>query len=213
MSNRANIERIPIDVYPITCADIRKHLEDEILGFKLHEMDVRKWNSPNGRASYTVIRISMFDKDVAKTGKTAPGTLGYVEKAITEDGMFQEINEDVETSLKPFMFPENIDTVKQSTEALAKLWERGIENENLDRIIRFSKINRVDAYKKYICFLRPEKIIEHMLQDPTTGKIDGNFSIPYSNVIGSNVQDMMWYPVISQAGHTTEPVSLDVLFR
>ena len=125
----------------------------------------------------------------------------------------KELNEDVEKSLKPFMFPENIDLVKQSTEALAKLWERGIENENLDRIIRFSKINRADKYKKYICFLRPEKIIEYMLQDPATGKIDGSFGIPYTNVFGSTVQDMIWYPVISQEGHSSEPVSLDVLFN
>lgn len=209
MANRANIERIKRDIYPVTCADIRKFLEDDILGFKLHDLDVRKWNSPNGRASYTVIRISMFDKDVAKQ-KTSGN---YFDKVIAEDGMFQEINEDVEKSLKPFMFPENIDLVKQSTEALAKLWERGIENENLDRIIRFSKINRADKYKKYICFLRPEKIIEYMLQDPATGKIDGSFGIPYTNVFGSTVQDMIWYPVISQEGHSSEPVSLDVLFN
>lgn len=209
MANRANIERIKKDIYPITCADIRKFLEDDVLGFKLHDLDVRRWNSPNGRASYTVIRISMFDKDVAKQ-KTSGN---YFDKAIAEDGMFQEINEDVENSLKPFMFPENIDLVKQSTEALAKLWERGIENENLDRIIRFSKINRADKYKKYICFLRPEKIIEYMLQDPVTGKIDGAFGIPYTNVFGSTVQDMIWYPVISHEGHSSEPVSLDVLFN
>lgn len=209
MANRANIERIKRDIYPVTCADIRKFLEDDILGFKLHDLDVRKWNSPNGRASYTVIRISMFDKDVAKQ-KTSGN---YFDKVIAEDGMFHEINEDVEKALKPFMFPENIDLVKQSTEALAKLWERGIENENLDRIIRFSKINRADKYKKYICFLRPEKIIEYMLQDPVTGKIDGAFGIPYTNVFGSTVQDMIWYPVISQEGHSSEPVSLDVLFN
>ena len=94
-----------------------------------------------------------------------------------------------------------------------KLWERGIESEKLDAIIQFSQIRRVKKYNMYICYLRPEKIIEQMLEDPTTNKIDGSFGIPYSNMYGTNEQDFIWYPVISHDGEVNEPVSLDVLYQ
>lgn len=208
MANRANIERIKKDIYPITCADIRRYLEDNVLGFNLHNLDVKKWNSPNGRASYSVIRISMFPKDVA-IQKTSTD---YVDKVLAEESLYKDLNDDVINGLKPFMFPKNMIQAKQSLEVLAKLWERGIENENLDSIIRFSQITYVQKYNMYICYLRPEKIIEQMLEDPTTGKIEGAFGIPYTNVYGTNEQDMVWYPVISHEGDISEPVSLDVLY-
>jgi hypothetical protein len=83
----------------------------------------------------------------------------------------------------------------------------------LDAIIKFTEINPVDGYPYHIGFLRPEKIIEQMLEDPATGKIDGDFCIPYSNVFGHDENDFMWFPVISHEGETRQPVSLDVLYN
>lgn len=208
MANKANIERLQKDIYPITCPMIRKYLEEDVLGFKLHGLDVKRWNSPNGRASYAVIRISMFAKDVA----VQKNITNYVDKILAEESMYDEIDNNVVELLTPFMFPKNIAQAKQSYETLAKLWERGIENENLDAIIRFSEITKVKKYNMYICYLRPEKIIEQMLEDPKTNKIEGSFGIPYSNMYGTNEQDFIWYPVISNDGDVDEPVSLDVLY-
>ena len=209
MANKANIERIQKDIYPITCAMIRKYLEEQVLGFKLHGLDVKKWNSPNGRAAYAVIRISMFAKDVA----IQRNITNYVDKVLAEESMYDELDKTVTDGLAPFMFPENIAQAKQSYETRGKLWERGIESEKLYAIIQFSQIRRVKKYNMYICYLRPEKIIEQMLEDPATNKIDGSFGIPYSNMYGTNEQDFIWYPVISHDGEVNEPVSLDVLYQ
>ena len=209
MANRANIERIKKDIYPITCADIRRYLEDDVLGFKLHGLDVRKWNSPNGVGSYAVIRISIHSKNILlnQNPKSA------VDKLLAQESMFREYDKDVLNLLKPFMFPKNIAQAKQSYEVLAQLWERGIDMRALDAIIKFTEINPVEGYPYHIGFLRPEKIIEQMLEDPATGKIDGDFCIPYSNVFGHDENDFMWFPVISHEGETRQPVSLDVLYN
>lgn len=209
MANRANIERIQKDLYPITCADIRRHLEDQVLGFKLHDLDVRRWMSPNGRASYSVIRISMFGKDICPKKKND----NYVDRVLAENSIFHEYDEDVVEALKPFMFPKHLIEAKQSVEVLAKLWERGIDNSNIDNIIRFSSINPVKELDLHICYLMPEKIMQHMLEDPTTGKIDGTFSIPYSNVFGKDEKDFIWYPMIDREGTSQQPVSLDTLYN
>ena len=55
--------------------------------------------------------------------------------------------------------------------------------------------------------------LQHMLEDPTTGKIDGTFTIPYSNVFGKDEKDFIWYPMIDREGTCQQPVSLDTLYN
>ena len=214
MSNKANISPIGNLFYYISAGDIMKHLEDHVLGFRV-DADFTRWTGYTPAHSYVRMRVIIQAKDIIVS--TPEEEQDYATRLLHMNQVNYTLDKDVVASLKPFMYPEDLNYNKIAPENARHLTEYGVVGPKIDEIIKFSRPSLVTdtttGKQYYRVYLRPEKIIYDMLSDPTTGKLEGEAYI--RRVIGESSAEFKWLveQVVNSGNIISSDLSIDQIFQ
>lgn len=170
IKNLAGITPVPVNFYPITEADVTRHLQNRILGFNVL-VDYARWDGTYGNA-YVRMRVCLPAKEFSQS-VTAGND--FVSRQLKKDGSDSLFKQEVLDTLEPYRYPKNMQNLLQDPVRMKTLTEKGIDATRLNELITFSKptFSR-DATGDYFCiYLRPESIIQNMLVSTDTGKNEG----------------------------------------
>jgi hypothetical protein len=209
VNNKAGIQPIPTDRYIITGSDIIKYLQDQ-LGFGVGH-DFTRWTGVSPDLSYVRMRVIFAPKDIVADSGSATD---YVERKLAEFSAGLTFKDYVIDTLKPFMYPENINDVRNRPEDLQRLYTIGVFDDRLNEIIQHSKLNYCQEANVFRLYLRPERIIADMLKNPDTGAIDGNMSIV--TVYGTSSETIRWDVAVTHGTQSFEgngQMSIDAVFN
>jgi hypothetical protein len=207
-NNKAKIERQKVDRYVISSNQVTSYLQNQ-LGFPIGA-DYTRWTGVTANHSYVRMRVGIANKDIVAQQATPTNFVGRVLQENVAGVTFKDVVRDV---LKPFMYPENFGPILSDPIKLNEMGIYGLGGNRLDEVIRFSQLAYVQEQKMWRVYLRPEKIIEDMLSDATTGKIDGSFAI--TGVFGTESDSIRWEVEITKGGTSNTElgvISLDKLF-
>jgi hypothetical protein len=207
-NNKAKIERQKVDRYVISSNQVTSYLQNQ-LGFPIGA-DYTRWTGVTANHSYVRMRVGIANKDIVAQQATPTNFVGRVLQENVAGVTFKDVVRDV---LKPFMYPENFGPILSDPVKLNEMGIYGLCGNRLDEVIRFSQLAYVQEQKMWRVYLRPEKIIEDMLSDATTGKIDGSFAI--TGVFGTESDSIRWEVEITKGGTSNTElgvISLDKLF-
>lgn len=207
-NNKAKIERQKVDRYVISSNQVTSYLQNQ-LGFPIGA-DYTRWTGVTANHSYVRMRVGIANKDIVAQQATPTNFVGRVLQENVAGVTFKDVVRDV---LKPFMYPENFGPILSDPVKLNEMGIYGLGGNRLDEVIRFSQLAYVQEQKMWRVYLRPEKIIEDMLSDATTGKIDGSFAI--TGVFGTESDSIRWEVEITKGGTSNTElgvISLDKLF-
>ena len=206
--NKAGIQPIPTDNYTITGSEVVKYLQDQ-LGFGV-AFDFTRWTGAVPDLSYVRMRVVFNPKDIV-VDSTAKD---YVDRKLEEYAAGTKFDADTIEILKPFMYPENINELRNNPEDMQRLYMLGILEDRFDEIVRNSKLNYCREANVFRLYLRPERIIEDMLRNPTTNKIDGTMSI--LGVRGTSSETIRWDVAITRKPNAfigNSELSVDAIFN
>lgn len=209
MSNKANIERQKVDRYVISSSQVVSYLQRQ-LGFPIIA-DFTRWTGVTANHSYVRMRVGIANKDIV-AANVQPTS--YVERVLQENAAGTNFKSNVIDVLKPFMYPESLNNILQDAAKVNNMYTYGLYNDRLEEISKYTKLALVQDQKMWRVYLRPEKIIEDMLSEEDTGKVDGTFEI--TGVFGAETDSIRWEVEIIKSGEMRNTelgvVSLDKLF-
>jgi len=207
--NKAMIQPIPTDRYRISSTEVIKYLQDQ-LGFVV-DYDFTRWTGISPDNSYIRLRIVIAHDDIVARNTSRD----YVDKVLEENAAGIRFKDNVINTLKPFMYPLNMQDIRNKPEQMARFEALGIVGPRLDEIIRYSKLTYHRETNSFGLYLRAERIIADMLTDPNTGVINGDMEI--LGVFGTTPETFRWEVAVtrnrsgaSATGHTG--ISLDQIF-
>jgi hypothetical protein len=202
---KSGIEPLPILTYKIGTGDITTYLRNQ-LGFDV-AVDYRRWTGITANHSYVRMRVVILPKDICVTSKSKD----FVDRTLSEYSAGMTFKDDVIDTLKPFMYPKNINDLRNYPEVMQHLYEYGVYGDRLNEIIEFSKLNYSKDANLFRVYLRPERIIAQMLEDPSTNEISGNMVI--TRVLGDTPETFQWeVQVTEDRGISTTGISIDKIF-
>lgn len=206
--NKAGIQPIPTDHYTITGSEVVKYLQDQ-LGFGV-AFDFTRWTGAVPDLSYVRMRVVFNPKDIV-VDSTAKD---YVDRKLEEYAAGTKFDADTIEILKPFMYPENINELRNNPEDMQRLYMLGVLEDRFDEIVRNAKLNYCREANVFRLYLRPERIIEDMLRNPTTNKIDGSMSI--LGVRGTSSETIRWDVAVTRKPNAfigNSELSVDAIFN
>lgn len=206
--NKAGIQPIPTDHYTITGSEVVKYLQDQ-LGFGV-AFDFTRWTGAVPDLSYVRMRVVFNPKDIV-VDSTAKD---YVDRKLEEYAAGTKFDSDTIEILKPFMYPTNINELRNNPEDMQRLYMLGILEDRFDEIVRNAKLNYCREANVFRLYLRPERIIEDMLRNPTTNKIDGTMSI--LGVRGTSSETIRWDVAVTRKPNAfigNSELSVDAIFN
>lgn len=208
-TNKAGIERVPVDRYSISGAMIKTFLENQ-LGFRIG-CDFTRWTGVTAIHSYVKMRVVMNAKDLC-----ADTTLSqdFAIRTLQENAVGIPFKDNVKKILEKYMYPANMETMQLSPEDVNEMYKYGLVAERLLEIAKLGKLTYVPQAKMFRVYLRPERIIADMLADMETNKIDGNMAI--TGVFGTESDTIRWEVEISKGGMAnteTGILSIDKIFN
>lgn len=202
---KSGIEPLPILTYKIGTGDITTYLRNQ-LGFDV-AVDYRRWTGITANHSYVRMRVVILPKDICVQNKSKD----FVDRTLSEYSAGMTFKDDVIDTLKPFMYPKNINDLRNYPEVMQHLYEYGVYGDRLNEIIEFSKLNYSKDANLFRVYLRPERIIAQMLEDPSTNEIRGNMVI--TRVLGDTPETFQWeVQVTEDRGISTTGISIDKIF-
>lgn len=202
---KSGIEPLPILTYKIGTGDITTYLRNQ-LGFDV-AVDYRRWTGITANHSYVRMRVVILPKDICVQNKSKD----FVDRTLSEYSAGMTFKDDVIDTLKPFMYPKNINDLRNYPEVMQHLYEYGVYGDRLNEIIEFSKLNYSKDANLFRVYLRPERIIAQMLEDPSTNEISGNMVI--TRVLGDTPETFQWeVQVTEDRGISTTGISIDKIF-
>jgi hypothetical protein len=202
---KSGIEPLPILTYKFGTGDITTYLRNQ-LGFDV-AVDYRRWTGITANHSYVRMRVVILPKDICVTSKSKD----FVDRTLSEYSAGMTFKDDVIDTLKPFMYPKNINDLRNYPEVMQHLYEYGVYGDRLNEIIEFSKLNYSKDANLFRVYLRPERIIAQMLEDPSTNEINGNMVI--TRVLGDTPETFQWeVQVTEDRGISTTGISIDKIF-
>lgn len=208
--NKGGINRLPIDVYKFSSTDVVNYLESNVLGFKLLKSDFTRWTGVSENHSYVRMRVVISPKDILVKSSGN----GYVDRFLASNAAGMKYDEDVIRALEPFMYPASIANIRKHPEVIQRLGQYGVCGKNLDDIIANSGITYNSNVNCFGVYLRPERIIAQILEDPAKNEIDGNMSI--ISVEGTTSETIRWTCLV--VGNENIPlgnkdISVDAIFN
>ena len=207
-NNKANIERQKLDRYVITSNQVVSYLQNQ-LGFPIGA-DFTRWTGVTSNHSYVRMRVGIANKDIVAQ-QSEPKN--YAERVLQQNAAGTMFKDKVINTLRPFMYPKDMTRILNDQEKVNNMLQYGVYGERINEIIKFSQLAYVQDQQMWRVYLRPEKIIEDMLSDASTGVIDGNFAIV--GVFGVESDTIRWEVEITGNGiSNTElgDISIDRLF-
>ena len=209
-TNKAGIERQEVDRYVISSSQVVSYLQNQ-LGFPIGA-DFLRWTGVTANHSYVRMRVGIANKDIVAQ---RPDATTYVERVLQDNSNGMDFKSNVNDILKKFMYPDPIkfSTLLQDPMAVQDMYQYGLYGDRLAEVIKHSKPAYVKDQKMWRLFLRPEKILEDMLSDPATNKVDGTFAI--TGVFGTDSDSIRWEIEITKGGIANTElgvISLDKLF-
>jgi hypothetical protein len=206
--NKAGIQPIPTDHYTITGSEVVKYLQDQ-LGFGV-AFDFTRWTGAVPDLSYVRMRVVFNPKDIVVDSAAKD----YVDRKLEEYAAGTKFDSDTIEILKPFMYPTNINELRNNPEDMQRLYMLGILEDRFDEIVRNAKLNYCREANVFRLYLRPERIIEDMLRNPTTNKIDGTMSI--LGVRGTSSETIRWDVAVTRKPNAfigNSELSVDAIFN
>jgi hypothetical protein len=203
-NTKAQIAPMPIEIYKYSTGDITNYLRNQ-LGFDV-AVDYRRWTGITANHSYVRMRVVILPKDIIM-----PITSNnFTDRILNENSAGMTFKKEVIETLKPYMYPANIDQLKAHPETLRHLYEYGVYGDRLEEIIRYAKLDYSKDAGFFRLYLRPERIIADMLSDPDTNKIDGQMAI--TRVLGETQETFQWEIQVTSNTGLSGDISIDKIF-
>jgi hypothetical protein len=209
ITNKAGIERLPVDRYVISGSMIHTYLENQ-LGFKIG-CDFTRWTGVTANHSYVKMRAVMSAKDLCANTQVSSD---FAIRTLQENAVGMQFKDTVKETLEKFMYPANMESMQLTQEAAEEMYKYGLVADRLIEIARYGKLTYVPQAGMFRVYLRPERIIADMLSDPETGAIDGNMAI--TGVFGTESDTIRWEVEITKGGMAnteTGILSIDKIFN
>lgn len=172
MANKANISAVPVERYVISATDVANYLQTQVLGFNIGT-GYRVFFGIDRMPHYIEMVISIAEKDIVMDNPNPD----YVDRALMKNGASVPLKDNVLTALKQFMYPSNMDMIRNIPEARNRMQYLGVFGEALDKLINESKltcaIDKTTGKRIFAVALDASKIIADMLADPTTDEPAG----------------------------------------
>lgn len=208
LKTRAGIEPDTFIPVSITTSQVVKYLAESILGVTSGiKCEFTRWTGVTPNDSYVRMRVLLAEAIVAKTN-----TSQYAgDRILAEYANITGVREDIVKTLAEFVPPTRIDG--SDTPNLQRLYTIGVSGNNLEELVRHSKLTYVPEEKVFSIILDPGKIIKHMLADPDTGaekKFLGNWKVD-----GTTSETITWKILIDCGSHNVINAneSFDKFFR
>lgn len=201
---KCGIPPMPIEIYKFGTADITNYLRNQ-LGFDVG-VDYCRWTGITANHSYVRMRIVIMPKDIIVPVESN----NFVDRTLNENSAGMRFKDTVLDTLKPYMYPANVDQLKAHPDTLRHLYEHGVYGDRLEEIIRYAKLNYSKEAGFFRLYLRPERIIADMLSDPNNNEIDGNMAI--TRVIGETPETFQWEIQVTSNSGLTSDISIDKIF-
>lgn len=207
MANKAGIDRVKVDKYEITGAQITKYLQDQ-LGFPI-EVEYRRWPGVTAAHSYVRMGIGIRGADISVQNNDPTD---YVGRLLRDNSVDIELKPEAVEVLTRYAYPDGW-WKNLTPEDREKMYKYGLSGDKLQEIFRFSKLNHVEEDDMWIMFVRVESIIMDMLKDPDTDHIDGVVKI--RGVYGTDSDSFVWEVDVIRGSSIlgNNVISLDRLFR
>ena len=204
---RGNSKMTQVDTDTISADQLARYLEAEVLGFPI-KADFITTHGPNG-GCYVVMDITIADEYIA----SQPSSGNYVEKFLAKNSSAIQFKADIVKALKPFMFPTDWTKVLADPVSLNQLNQKGIMGSALAHIRQFADFRKSERYNEWAIALDTEKLLRHYYSNPTSGEIEGRFTI--SHVTGERAPGITWDIAIVRDGSRTsnDGVTVDAIFR
>lgn len=211
--NKAGIQPVPTDSYLITGSDVIKYLRDQ-LGFDLAGYDFTRWTGTETAEfgyvlGYVRMRVVFYADDIV----AKKSSKDYIDRVLEQNASGIAFKSSVIDTIKPFMYPESVKDIFAHPEDLEKMARRGIYGERLEELIMNQSLNYCPGANCFRLYLRPERIIEDMLRNPTTNEIDGNFTI--LKIHGTSSETIRWEVLVNKGRNSIigdSNISLNTLF-
>ena len=201
---KAGIDPLPIETYKFGTADVTTYLQNQ-LGFPIG-VDYCRWTGITANHSYVRMRVVILPKDIIVPQSNDT----FVDRILNENSAGIEFKDTVINTLKPYMYPSNINALRDRPDVLQHLYEYGVYGNRLDEIIKFSKLDYSREAGYFRVYLRPERIIADMLTDPDTNKLDANMAI--TRVFGDTPETFQWEVQVTSNTGLVGDISIDRIF-
>ena len=193
MATKANLKTLPIEHHVVTSSEIVEYLQNQLgftfdCDFELYDMRGEFEKPMATEKCYVIMRCVFRPEDIRMTDTIS----NYVDKVLEDTAAGYRFKDNVIETLKPFMLPQNIATVKQNPELLRVLAQQGLYGANLERLIRRPNIFYVPQEQRFGVYLRPDEIIKDMCADPATNKVDGVVAFGYVSGANNNAAAITW---------------------
>ena len=196
----------------ISAKEVANHLANK-LGFAIM-CDFKKFGGNSPFESYVRMRIAMKDSDCLMPAD--PNDV--LSKLLRNYGTKIPLKESVLKVLKPYMFPQEPEILKQMIVNIPtdRLYNIGLCGANLKDIIDHAKPIHDTAHKYVGVYLRPEIILAEMCLDPADDN-PGKFQIDITD--GDDVRGIRWQvsvhkdaPAVNSVINSDTTVTLDTIF-
>lgn len=204
-----------IEEYRITTEEIERFIAAKAFHYKeglkiklAPELWERKGNQGNGR-KYAMLKLTLSDAALEQFGQET----SIVRQMIAENSNVRFVTEVWEAIIKKYSFNrQQLESIRKSYKTMDRLEDTlGINEDNLKRLIAFSQPRMVNVgnEKWIILAIRPEAVIEDMLSDINSGKINGQIEIVN---ITSITKDNVEYQIHLHTGEdTSSPVNPELI--
>lgn len=216
-----DVEPLPIRLFNFNEHDITRHLQNKVLKCPLIASYHRYDGAPG--MPYVIMKIAIPAKYAVE--RLDVGT-GPIANMVKNEGGNIRFKKSLIDDLSMFMFPKYVadGSILKIPEEREKMIRRGVVNDHLYNLIRFStlRFSKDDNGNDYACiFLRPERIITHMLYNKATQKPYGEITI--EDIVGGDRyedghSDPITWHVVLNCLHDPEDfgslnVNIEDLFR
>lgn len=212
MSTIGNVNLNREDSGWISSQEVANHLANK-LGFSIL-CDFKKFGGSSPFESYVRMRVAMKDSDCLMPAD--PNDV--LSKLLRNCGTKIPLKESVEKIIKPYMFPQDPQVLKQMIVNIPndRLVSIGLCGSNLKDIIQHVKPTH-DVEHKYVgVYLRPEVILSEMCLDPADDN-PGIFQIDITD--GDETRGIRWQVSVRKPANSTASVinsdttvTLDTIF-
>jgi hypothetical protein len=213
----ANKAKVTYDFHGklFSTSDLANYLQNVVLGFPIGT-SYRTFGLDGYNPSYVEMCIAIDPKDILVANKNPD----FIDRMLQKTGAQEPLKEDVIKRLEPYMFPKEFAAVRNFPDTVANLRAIGIYGEFLDKLIDQSKltcgIDPQTGQKAFSVALRPEKIIEEMLTDPATGKLEDGGSLKIRTIIGRpNLPETIRWEVLNNVNvgnNSLNGVNINAIF-
>lgn len=175
--NLAGWQPLPNKFYEVSAAMIQRHLENDILGFKI-ACDWERWTGVDVFNGYLRMRCVMSPSDIELPNDNQHTGYAYDELR-NMNANSRNINQEVIKTLEPFMYPTDLQQWlrNQNESTISHMHALGICGDKLQELINFSRLtlitNESNGKEYYRVYLRPERILMNGLNktDGDNGKV------------------------------------------